>query len=710
MNRNIAFSILFNCLLASPPTFGQVTPASDSVILPEINQEVESSTLRPRLPIQTLPEATVRAFELGQRLRDAPVSVGIISEKLLRRAGNASIIPAINTIPGVRMEERSPGSYRLSVRGSSLRAPFGVRNVKVYYNGIPFTDPGGHTYLNSLGYYNISGMEIIKSPGSSLYGAGTGGVVLIESIPARMHPGGGIEATAGSYGLVNLAADARIVDSSRHLQSIVRYQHLGSDGYREHSALRRDVLSWDAMARISPWTWVFTHLLYSDLEYETPGALTRAEYEADPRSARPTVGAVGGASEMNAAVRLKSFVAGATLVHALSERWSFSQTLYGAFSALENPTLRNYGRSSEPHAGGRALLKYRRAFRKVSLEWLIGAEAQQGLAGTQIYGTAFGRPDTLQTDDKLHIRSAAAFSQAALEWRRWHLTVGISINNYRMRYARLSSLPYSETIRDFNNEAAPRISIRYRLGEAASVYASASRGFSPPTSSELSPTGRFLNEALQAEYGWNYEAGLRGSFLLRRLSYDIAVYYFRMANTIVQRRDSAGGDYFINSGSTRQTGAELLIRYNLSEGWLDHFGEISAFAAYTWQRYRYGKFMQLEADYSGKALPGVSPNTIAAGLDWDSRFGFHARLSYNYSDIVPLNDANSAALEACHFFGARIGYLWARMRPLSVELFAGADNLTDVRYSAGPDINGFGGRYYNAAPGRSFYAGISLRR
>jgi iron complex outermembrane receptor protein len=50
------------------------------------------------------------------------------------------------------MEERSPGSYRLNIRGSSLRSPFGVRNVKIYYNNIPFTDPGGNTYLNSLAF------------------------------------------------------------------------------------------------------------------------------------------------------------------------------------------------------------------------------------------------------------------------------------------------------------------------------------------------------------------------------------------------------------------------------------------------------------------------------------------------------------------------------------------------------------------------------
>lgn len=35
----------------------------------------------------------------------------------------------MNAIPGIRMEQRSPGSFRLNIRGSSLRLPFGIRNV-----------------------------------------------------------------------------------------------------------------------------------------------------------------------------------------------------------------------------------------------------------------------------------------------------------------------------------------------------------------------------------------------------------------------------------------------------------------------------------------------------------------------------------------------------------------------------------------------------
>jgi len=442
--------------------------------------------------------------------------------------------------------------------------------------------------------------------------------------------------------------------------------------------------------------------------------LTLAEYEASPHNARPTVGAVGGAIAMNAAVSQKAFVAGATLSYAINDRWSYSNTLYGAFTALENPTLRNYGRSSEPHAGGRGVLKYKKHFQQGgrapgSIEWLIGVEGQQGLAGTQVYSTSAGKPDTLQSDDKLHTRSVIAFTQGALQWRKWIVTASVSINNLRVRYARLSNRPYTETLRDFNNEAAPRIAVSYALNPSTSIYGSMARGFSAPTGAELSPSGDVLNTGLQAEYGWNYESGLRGSLLNQRLSYDLALYYFSLANTIVQRRDVAGGDYFINSGSTRQAGAELGLRYRMIVPERSRVGAVTAFAAYSFQHYRYKDFRQLDVDYSGNALPGVSPHTISAGVDWESHLGLYARLNYYYSDAAPLNDAGSASLDAFQLFGGRVGYKMPGHRHYGWELFAGAENLADVRYSAGPDINAFGGRHYNAAPGRSFYAGISLQ-
>ncbi len=46
---------------------------------------------------------------------------------------------------------------------------------------------------------------------------------------------------------------------------------------------------------------------------------------------------------------------------------------------------------------------------------------------------------------------------------------------------------------------------------------------------------------------------------------------------------------------------------------------------------------------------------------------------------------------------------------MNIDVFATGDNLFDVKYSLGNDINAFGERFYNAAPGVNYSAGISVR-
>ncbi|MGI8636934.1 MAG: TonB-dependent receptor, partial [Segetibacter sp.] len=272
-------------------TINRPTKANTKILLflfglaPVFLQAQTSDTIKEK----TLQEVIVKAYEQNRRLKDIPAAVNYVGRSTLERFNPSSIVQAINSTPGVRMEERSPGSYRMNIRGSSLRAPFGVRNVKVYFNDIPITDPGGITYLNQLGYYNINSIEIIKGPGSSLYGAGTGGVILIESMSENEQPAAQLEYTAGSYGMQNVYA--AVSTTSDNTSNRVHFQHQESDGYRVHSAMKRDVFSWNGRYNLGNNKQLKTTFLYGNLFYETPGALTQAEYDVNAKAARPGSGA-----------------------------------------------------------------------------------------------------------------------------------------------------------------------------------------------------------------------------------------------------------------------------------------------------------------------------------------------------------------------------------------------------------------------------------
>ncbi|MDB5258524.1 MAG: TonB-dependent receptor, partial [Chitinophagaceae bacterium] len=194
----------------------------------------------------------------------SPSSVGMIHETQLNQQPGYSLVPAFNTISGVRMEERSPGSYRLSIRGSVLRSPFGIRNVKFYLDDFPLTDAGGNTYLNSLDPGSIRRIEILKGPEGSLFGANTGGVVLLN--PLTNNPdstSANVSLSGGSYGLLHekMAFDKQWKKYRLHAyQSFQR-----SDGYRENSALQRLYVQTLQQFNYNPNSRIKLLILYSDL-------------------------------------------------------------------------------------------------------------------------------------------------------------------------------------------------------------------------------------------------------------------------------------------------------------------------------------------------------------------------------------------------------------------------------------------------------------
>ena len=151
---------------------------------------------------RVLPAATVVGYGQNLPLRRTAAAVGVVDARVIGRFSAAALTAAVNTLPGVRLEERATGSYRLNIRGSALRSPYGVRNVKVYYNDIPFTDATGSTALNLLDAATIGRIEVIKGPAGSVYGAGTGGVALFTTRrPVVGEARAQVGVTVGSYGL-----------------------------------------------------------------------------------------------------------------------------------------------------------------------------------------------------------------------------------------------------------------------------------------------------------------------------------------------------------------------------------------------------------------------------------------------------------------------------------------------------------------------------
>jgi len=654
-----------------------------------------------------LQEVVIRGYESNRPLLQTAGALSLVGREVLERFAEESLVRAVNTVPGVRMEERATASYRLSIRGSTLRSPYGIRNVKMYLDGIPLTEANGTTALNLLDAANIDQVEILKGPAGSLFGAGTGGTILLT--PRRAAPGerqAQVGAALGAYGFRRYTAG--VSTGSEKANWLAQYTQQRYGGYREQSAMDRQVLWLSGEFYPSEKRTVGANIIYSDLYYELPGGLTQEQYEQNPRQAR---GGLFGSVRQHASMNLEGINVGLKQEYRFTENFSNTTSLYGLHRFKDHPFNTDYERNTNQELGGRTHFVLHVSLGAVEGTFTLGGEMQRGFEAARTYDNKAGTPDSLRTDDEVTASTGLVFAQAELELPAAIVaTAAVSLNDTRYEITRLHQVGTGNYryARDFKAVLSPRVALLKQLSDKVTVHGSVSAGFSPPTEEEILTSDGFFNQELEAERGTSYELGIRGFALGHRLSFDIVGFYFKLKGAIVSRQEVSSVAVFSNVGTTNQKGLEASLGYTLVDAPAQPLSQLKAWATYTFSHFRFGIYEQNEADFSGNKLTGVAPHTATAGLDLRTKPGLYLNLTASYVDEIPLDDANTVFTDPYLTVGARVGVKRQVGRHLLLEAFGGAENLTDTKYSLGNDLNAFGGRYFQPAADRNYYAGLNL--
>ncbi|PRY49841.1 iron complex outermembrane receptor protein [Arcticibacter pallidicorallinus] len=647
----------------------------------------------------------VKAYFTKQPVLSLPASVSVLSAGMLAEQQPFSLVPAMNSVPGMRMEERSPGSYRLSIRGSLLRSPFGIRNVKMYMDDFLLTDAGGNTYLNAIDASAASEIAILKGPEGSVYGANTGGVVLINTEAAGSET---VEAAinGGSYGLLYQNASIQKKWNDVSLSVYQAYQR--SDGYRENSAMNRKYIQ-----ALPQWSYssngsLKALLVYSDMHYETPGGLTAGQMESNPRSARPAAGPNPGAREQQAGIYNKTFLGG--LMHEVTFKPSFKHVLAitGSLTDFRNPFITNYEVREERTAGLRTYFQYTGT--AVPLTWQLGYEGQRTLSDISNYDNNGGIRGNTQSADQLNANQQFVFSRLSIQASsRLLLEAAASINFNGYKYGAIDAARSALNDKAFDAQVMPRIAASYKLSEELAVRASTSRGFSSPTIAEVRASDQVINTELQPESGWNYEAGLRMSLANNRLYWDAVVFRYDLKNAIVRRVNEDDAEYFVNAGGTNQSGLESQLLYWLVPPRKQGFLRSTQLRnSYTYSDFSFDNYQSGSEDYTGNRLTGIPKHVLVSSVNLGFAKQYSLFLQHNYTSDITLNDASSVYAEKYHLLQAKASRKFTTAGGLGISFYIGADNLLDETYSLGNDLNAFGNRYFNPAARRNFFAGLSV--
>jgi iron complex outermembrane receptor protein len=597
-----------------------------------------------------LNEVMVKAYLSDQPVLSIPASVGVLSASQLAVQPDNSLVSALNTVPGVRMEERSPGSYRLSIRGSLLRSPFGIRDVKIYFDELPLTDAGGNTYLNAIDVNSVQGIEVLKGPDGSLFGANSGGVVLINPIN-RYADSSFVSAAVdgGSYSLIHENVAYQDHEANNLLNISQAYESYG--GYRQNSSMYRNYFQAVDKWNYAPKDNLKILAFYSDLNYLTPGGLTLSQEEADPQSARPPTATIPGAVEQKAGIIQKMLYGGLVNEAYITPEIRNVLAVYGTYVDFANPFITDYENRYESTYGMRTYFEYT-GVKHTNFDWKAnaGIEWQQTNSDINNYGNDLGVRDTAQTLDKINTNQHFIFARYVADIaKRFHLETALSLNFYDYKFRNV--YPNDETAftnRPFTPELMPRIALSYQITNDFIWRASVSRGYSTPTTAEIRPTDHTINTGLEAEYGWNYETGFRLRNNDESMYLDASVFYYKLDNAIVSHTDADGNQYYLNEGGTNQPGFELyftdwLIRQNTTSFIRGlQFNESLTLDKFTFSG-------------NGNKLTGVPEQVIISSIQVKFPDYLYLFVEHNYTASMPLNDANTAFAPAYNLLDAKIG-------------------------------------------------------
>ena len=686
-----------------------------------------SSYLRIQLVQSTLQlgEVVVSAFQSERELLTVAAPVTVLNKLDLDRADNNTIIPILNAVPGVKLDYYTYGDYRLNIRGGALAQPsVHSSGYRMYWNGIPITTASGGNPLGGLDINFIDNIEIIKGPGSSLYGAGFGGTVLVNTEKAKKQ-GTSVSTDFMLGGFGTLRSTTGIQHNGSKGNIALQYTRSSTDGYRDMSDSEGDVINLYGQLYTSPKGEINFLYNYENRTINISGDLDEETFNNAPTTAN-TIEPTGFGPDKH--------TFGLGYNHVFNDRLSGSVGGYyfdnqGEF-VLSFPFFAIFDEEPSNGYNTRATLQYKNQIGGIDIKLDGGLEygyvQNEGISYDGNFETDTA---TVITANLVETNQLLAFTQAEITLpNNTFVTLGLSFNRYSYDIASGTNEPdpieFDETV----SQLSPRLSVLKKLG-TYSVYISASHGFNPPASGLfndfLNPDGS-VND-LQSSTGWNLEVGSRGSSRNGYFFYDVAAYNLTVNDAIISRlfeiSPGVNAERKTNAGEVRQTGVEALAGINVTTNPEDFWYGSQLRVGYTFNDFEYEDYQTVQTefdqdfnpvfvpvDFSNQEIPGTIPHSWVIMADAKTKVGAYLNFTLNTYDETFLTDANDITQPAYTVMNLRMGYEANLLNDrFLLHPYVGVNNLGNELYSGLTAYNSTFGGFFNPAFRRQWFGGLSLQ-
>lgn len=669
----------------------------------------------------------VTAEKREQTLRDVPQSVSVVSQATLERQQATSFQDYLSLIPGLSLQQPTPGNARLVLRGVNTGGVSAT--VAVYVDDVPFGSSSGLVNGSGLAAdldtFDVARVEVLRGPQGTLYGASSLGGVLkfVTNAPDTkalvLRAKGGVETTQGGEASYNGAAVVNLpLGDTLAIRATGYYRKTGgyADSIGTAGSLIKNDINGDSVygGRVSA---LFTPTSALSIQLtanlQNIDARSPSGIETDPTSYQPLYGRLTRslyAPERNRTdyriysgdigldlgfARLTSITSYATLDRRFLQDETFLARLVGYGAYCAPVALCNFVNRQQNR-----VRKFTEELRLAStgtsvVDWLVGGyyTRETGLIATRFNVDdpateqptgPYGELQTTGLDSKY--REYAGF--ANLTWHvtgRFNLTLGgrYSHNSQTGQQSQVTlgtatafaPLISSEDV--FTYSVAPQ----FELSKHVTLYARVAKGYRPGGPNVVPvPVTPGTPLSFKSDSTINYEAGIKADTLGRALSIDLSGFYIDWSRIqLFQIVNNTGVN--TNGGKAVSKGFEATVTARPTAG-LD----FSINAAYTDAHLRQDTDLVLVGGYKGDPLP-YTPR-VAVSLNGDYEWAIGARAKAFVGGTIRLTGEQITDYDAA--FRASAGHQRKIPSYNTVDLRAGvnlgkatlevyARNLTDAR-------------------------------
>ena len=653
-------------------------------------------------PVVDLPPLTVRATRQPAPLDEVPAAVSVIGKDAIQRGTQQiAIDEALRTVPGVFVLNRYNFAQdtRIAVRGFGARADFGIRGIRLIVDGIPATTPDGQGGVDGIDFASAESIEVIRGPAAALYGTASGGVIRIETEDGPTTPFAETRLTAGGDGFFKTGFKSG--GARGNVDYLVSGTRLRFDGYRANNRTENTTSNAKLNYRPAPETEITAVANAVDIPVQDdPGGLTREAVREDRAAARARN------LRFDAGEKVSQEKLGLTLRHRFGGNRELRLRSYFVDRDFANKLPFEDGGQvafERVFAGGGAILR----LGDDAAPLTAGVDAGWQEDARENFDNVDGMRGPLALDQEETVLATGAFVRQQVRLP-WDLELSAALRYDRVRF---------EVEDDFRSdgddsgtltftETSPMAGIRWNPRPGLNLYANVATAFETPTTTEFdNPDGGGFNGELRPQTATSFEVGAKGRLpdAPWPVRYDVAVFTMDIRDSLVpfEKEESPDRDFFRNAGSATRNGVETALTVRPTE-------QLRIRLAHTYSDFRYDRFNPPAGDFGGNTIPGIPRHFGNIELTYENRRGFFA--VWNTRIVGPLyaDDANRTRVDGYTVSDLRLGFEHTEGN-WTVAPFLGVNNLFDSRYNANIRINAFGGRFFEPAPGRTFYGGVRVR-